>query len=85
MAVLSKSEKQDFEALLSGHGYRVNDFELNETADRPQTLDPAPFHGNLAVTRTSNQATKTYRIGSGVLWLDHFEHDLKAGVFGTPD
>ena len=85
MALLHKSEREDFEALLSKHGYRVTDFELSETEDKPQTLDPAPFHGNLAVTRKSNQASKTYRIGSGVLWLDQFENDLKAGVYGERD
>ncbi len=79
--LVSEEQMPRYRASLDWHGYSENDFELTEQFDPPPKADARNQWGLVAVTRKSTNATRYYRTGPSLCWLDAFDDDLKRGVF----
>ena len=84
LSVVGKDEIDDAQALLTDHGFTLDDFEFSQISD-PSPAQIGPITGALTLKRKSTGATKEYRVGHNSRWLVHFEADLKARVFGQPE
>lgn len=85
MRLIEPDERQEFVAALQRHGLAEGDFESLET----DTTDPKGdenfgLQGYVTVTRLSTQITREYPIGYETDWVQHFRHDLEAGIFAKP-
>ncbi|MGF6870948.1 transcriptional regulator [Paraburkholderia sp. MM5477-R1] len=85
MRLIEPDERHDFVAALQRRGLAESDFEFLET----DTTDPKGdenfgLQGYVTVTRLSIRITREYPIGYEADWVQHFSHDLDAGVFATP-
>ena len=65
--------------------HSLADFELleSDTTD-PKGDENIGLQGYVTVIRLSTQITREYPIGYETDWVQHFRHDLEAGVFGKP-
>jgi hypothetical protein len=92
MPVITVSEMEDFDAAILQAGFEVNDFkivdleddELPLKDDESTVIVQHPIIGTVTVHRISTDVSETYRAGSGSVWQQDFEADLKAGKFGQP-
>jgi hypothetical protein len=85
MRLIEPDERRDFLAALQRHGLDEGDFELLEadTTD-PKGDENFGLQGYVTVTRLSTGITREYPIGYETDWVQHFRHDLEAGVFTKP-
>ncbi len=92
MPLITVSEMEDFNAAIVAAGFEVNDFnvvdleddELSLKDDESTVIVQHPIIGTVTVHRISSDVSETYRPGSGSVWQQDFEVDLKAGKFGQP-
>ncbi len=92
MPVITVSEMEDFDAAILQAGFEVDDFkivdleddELPLKDDESTVIVQHPIIGTVTVHRISTDVSETYRAGSGSVWQQDFEADLKAGKFGQP-
>ena len=92
MPLITDSEMEDFDAAILGAGFEVDDFnvvdleddELPLKDDESTVIVQHPIIGTVTVHRISTDVSETYRAGSGSVWQQDFEADLKAGKFGQP-
>ncbi len=83
--MISDSEMEDFDAAILGAGFEVHDFSVVDLEDDESTvIVQHPIIGTVTVHRISTDVSETYRAGSGSVWQQDFEADLKAGKFGQP-
>ena len=62
----------------------LEDDELPLKDDESTVIVQHPIIGTVTVHRISTDVSETYRAGSGSVWQQDFEADLKAGKFGQP-
>ncbi len=92
MPVITASEMEDFDAAILQAGFEVDDFkivdleddELPLKDDESTVIVQHPIIGTVTVHRISTDVSETSRAGSGSVWQQDFEADLKAGKFGEP-
>ena len=92
MPLITVGEMEDFDVAIVAAGFEVNDFNVVdlEDAELPLKDDEStvivqhPIIGTVTVHRISTDVSETYRPGSGSVWQQDFEADLKAGKFGEP-
>ncbi len=92
MPLITDSEMEDFDAAILQAGFKVDDFsvvdleddELPLKDDESTVIVQHPIIGTVTVHRISTDVSETYRAGSGSVWQQDFEADLKAGKFGQP-
>ena len=92
MPLITDSEMEDFDAAILQAGFEVDDFkvvdleddELPLKDDESTVIVQHPIIGTVTVHRISTDVSETYRAGSGSVWQQDFEADLKAGKFGQP-
>ena len=92
MPLITDSEMEDFDAAILQAGFEVDDFsvvdleddELPLKDDESTVIVQHPIIGTVTVHRISTDVSETYRAGSGSVWQQDFEADLKAGKFGEP-
>ena len=92
MPLITDSEMEDFDAAILQAGFEVDDFsvvdleddELPLKDDESTVIVQHPIIGTVTVHRKSTDVSETYRAGSGSVWQQDFEADLKAGKFGQP-
>ena len=92
MTLITVSEMEDFDAAILQAGFEVDDFsvvdleddELPLKDDESTVIVQHPIIGTVTVHRISTDVSETYRAGSGSVWQQDFEADLKAGKFGQP-
>jgi hypothetical protein len=80
MRLIEPDERQEFVAALQRHGLAEGDFEFLET----DTTDPKGDENFGLQGRLSTQITREYPIGYETDWVQHFRHDLEAGIFAKP-
>ena len=78
-------EKQDFEAELSGRGFRHEDFELNVDvgASTGSSGEWDPTY-EVKMTHAPTRITKIYKAGPRERWVARFAQDLLSGIYGEP-
>ncbi len=72
----------DFKMVIKRNDESENDYTLeciNDLEDDESNTDAIKSY--FLVTRKSTQIKRRYDAGPGNLWLNHFEEDLKKGVF----
>ena len=92
MPLISDSEMEDFDEAKLQAGFEVNDFNVVDLEDdglplkddESTVIVQHPIIGTVTVHRISTGVSETYRPGSGSVWQQDFEVDLKAGKFGEP-
>jgi hypothetical protein len=83
LKVLGQDEVDDAHQLMRESGFRSEEFEILQHADRSPAF-PSPVTGTVTVVRRSGLASKTYPAGHMSSWLMQLETDLKGGLFGSP-
>lgn len=82
MALLGKSEIEDFRTIVAGAGFPVDDFDLKEIEDAP--VSSVFFvKGKVTICRKSTGGSRQYSAGHATAWLADFERDLRGHIFGT--
>lgn len=81
-AVIAAREIERFHAVLGRHGWRAEDFELQEDLFNPQKAELEAASGEIGVRCLVTQAVEVYRLGPGFDWLADFASDLERGRFG---
>lgn len=79
---MDKSDKDDFEEVLSRFGYSSNDFKITETD--VTNYDPnriVPLDEYVNVKRISTKIERSYYSGNISHWVVDFEKDLTDGKF----
>ncbi len=92
MPLITDSEMEDFDAAILQAGFEVDDFSVVDLEDdefplkddESTVIVQHPIIGTVTVHRISTDVSETYRAGSGSVWQQDFEADLKAGKFGQP-
>ncbi len=92
MPLITDREMEVFDAAILQAGLEVDDFsvvdveddELPLKDDESTIIVQHPIIGKVTVHRISTDDAITYTAGSGSIWPQEFEADLKAGKFGEP-
>ncbi len=92
MPLITDSEMENFDEAILGAGFEVNDFNVVDLEDNELSLKDDEstvivqhwITGTVTVHRISTNVSEKYRAGSGSVWQQDFEADLKAGKFGQP-
>jgi len=93
MPLITDSEMEDFDAAILQAGFEMDDFNIVDLEDEPTAIEQLEAEtafeqyapkGTVTVHRVSTDVSETYRAGSGSVWQQDFEADLKAGKFGQP-
>lgn len=82
MAIIGKSENDDFRKAINDLGLDPDDFSIQEEQDPVSASGVAPVTGRVTVQRKSTGIERTYEAGHGTSWAASFEDDLRRGVFG---
>lgn len=83
LKVLGQDEVDDAHQLMRENGFRSDEFEILQHADRSPAF-PSPVTETVSVVRRSDRVSKTYQAGHMSSWLMQLETDLKDGLFGSP-
>ncbi len=75
---------KDFEAAIVQAGFDVTDFDARQLLHLPGTKEVMPDIATMVVRRISTDVAIKYQCGKPLEWWNHFEADLKAGIFGRP-
>ncbi len=75
---------KDFEAAIVQAGFDVTDFDARQVLRLPGTKEVMPDIATMVVRRISTDVAIKYQCGMPSEWWNHFEADLKAGIFGRP-
>ncbi len=78
------SEMKDFKAAIVQAGFDVTDFDARQLLRLPGTKEVMPDIATMVVRRISTDVAIKYQCGMPSEWWNHFEADLKAGIFGRP-
>ena len=80
---MKQDEIDDFNKIVTFHGYLVDDFELQEidTTQYPPDSGIVPLDGKVIIKRKSTKIEQSYQAGSGTDWLGDFADDLLKGAF----
>lgn len=81
MSIVSKSEKDDFQSLITDAGFNAADFDLQETEYAPEDGVFA-VRGKVSIRRKAMGAVREYAAGHMSTWLADFDRDLRSGAFG---
>ncbi len=92
MPLITDSEMEDFDAAILQAGFEVDDFsvvdleddELPLKDDESTIIVQHGITGTVTVHRIATDDAIIYTAGSGSIWPQEFEADLKAGKFGEP-
>ncbi len=92
MPVITDSEMEDFDAAILQAGFEVDDFSVVDLEDdefplkddESTVIVQHPIIGTVTVHRIATDDAIIYTVGSGSIWPQEFEADLKAGKFGEP-
>ena len=92
MPLITDSEMEDFDAAILHAGFEVDDFsvvdleddELPLKDDESTIIVQHGITGTVTVHRIVTDDAIIYTVGSGSIWPQEFEPDLKAGKFGDP-
>jgi len=93
MPLITDSEMEDFDEAKLQAGFEVNDFNVVDLEDEPSAIERLEAEtaieqyvptGTVTIKRISTDDAITYTAGSGSIWPQEFEADLKAGKFGDP-
>ncbi|GAB5605577.1 transcriptional regulator [Sideroxyarcus sp. TK5] len=83
MRLIEQDEKDDFLAVLKRFKLSEDDFVLVETdTTDPKTDEILALSGFVVITRKSTKLKAQYPIGDGSRWVEEFERDLEAHLFG---
>ncbi len=82
--MIHPSEMKDFEAAIVQAGFDVTDFDARQLLHLPGTKEVMPDIATMVVRRISTNVAIKYQCGKPSEWWNHFEADLKAGIFGRP-
>ncbi len=75
---------KDFKAAIVQAGFDVTDFDARQVLRLPGTKEVMPDIATMVVRRISTDVAIKYQCGMPSEWWNHFEADLKAGIFGRP-
>jgi hypothetical protein len=75
---------KDFKAAIVQAGFDVTDFDARQLLHLPGTKEVMPDIVTMVVRRISTDIAIKYQCGKPSEWWNHFEADLKAGIFGRP-
>ena len=80
--LISQRELSAFGDAVVRHGFKPNDFELQEDVFDPATAEVEAALGEVGVKCLTTQAVGAYRVGPGLDWVEDFENDLREGRMG---
>jgi hypothetical protein len=81
--LISENELADLAVVLQKHGWRTQDFELQEDVFDPRRAEVEACAGEVGVRCLATDAIEIYRLGAGFMWVDDFAHDLERGRFDS--
>jgi hypothetical protein len=82
LRLITDRELAAFEALLERHGWRRQDFDLQEDVFDPRAAELEAALGEVAVHCRETEAVEVYRLGAGFDWIAELADDLQRGKFG---
>jgi hypothetical protein len=82
--MISESEMQDFNNVISEAGFDPDDFNPIAVEDEPSGPGVQPITGTVTVHRQSTDQATTYTAGHGSTWVAQFATHLQGGEFGNP-
>lgn len=81
---ISNGDIADFMMVIKRNDESENDYTLEFVNSYQDDKSHVEYiEGYFSVTRKSTRINKKYDAGPGNLWLNHFENDLKKGVFSS--
>jgi len=82
-SLITQQELADFAAALGRHGWRDQDFELQEDVFDPGKAEVEAAAGEVGVRCLRTEGVQVYRLGAGFAWVAEFAADLEHGKFGS--
>ncbi len=79
--MISFSEKEDFDSVLTKYGYTSDDFSLSPREDPYPAEGIGALTGEVIVRSSKSSIDRTYATGHGTAWVVAFEEDLRTGGF----
>ena len=83
-SLITPQELADFAAAIRRHGWRTQDFELQEDVFDPGKAEVEAAAGEVGVRCLTTEGVQVYRLGAGFAWVPDFAADLEHGKFGSP-
>ena len=80
--LIHKEELEQFSAALKGHGWRNEDFTIEEEAYDAAKAEVESEAGELIIACTRTHRVRVYHLGRGSSWVTDFVDDLATGKFG---
>jgi hypothetical protein len=82
MKLVKPHEVEVFREILKKHGWRVEDFEVQEEVLDPSDAEVEAELGEVTVDCLRTHKAERYPIGRGGDWVTDFADDLEFGKFG---
>lgn len=83
MTLVQPSEREDFENLVTKHGFLPVDFHISEAPDQTVNATIYAVTGTIQIKRKSTNVVRSYVAGHGSAWLPQFELELRQRLFGA--
>ncbi len=80
--LIRMEELNDFARALAEHGWKAEDFAIEEEQFDPATAEVEGETGELMVSCRTTHVVCTYHLGRGSSWVADFTDDLRSGKFG---
>jgi hypothetical protein len=83
-SLITPQERAEFAAAIGRHGWRTQDFELQEDVFDSGKAEVEAAAGEVGVRCLTTEGVQVYRLGTGFAWVSDFTADLAYGKFGSP-
>ncbi len=82
MTLVKPLEVKAFQEILEKHGWRLEDFQIQEEVLDPSAAEVEAELGEVIIDCIRTHKVERYPIGRGGDWVADFADDLKFGKFG---
>jgi hypothetical protein len=80
--MITDQEIAAYVAAIERHGWRKEEFDLQEDVYDQPTAEVEAALGEVGVHCRVTEAVQLYRLGPGYQWANDFDDDLRHGKFG---
>ena len=83
MTLVRPHEMEAFQRILEKHGWRIEDFRVQEEVLDPTEAEVEAELGEVTIDCIRTHLAERYPIGRGADWVADFADDLEFGKFGS--
>ena len=83
MTLVQPREVEAFQEVLEKHGWRFEDFRIQEEVLDPRVAEVEAELGEVIIDCIRTHKAERYPIGRGADWVADFADDLRFGKFGS--